>query len=598
MRFSPVTEAAFLAFQDENNSSLTPGLNCAPQPLLVTFPPVTNWLITLHSTNVVAHSVMVISLVCVAGMAFGNLKIRGIGLGTSGVLFAGIVVGHFGKPVNHETLEFVKEFGLILFVFTMGLQLGPGFFAALRAQGLRLNLLAAAIVVSGAVLAATMGWMLGLDYAAVLGIFSGATTNTPSLGAATQALSTLPNIVPDRLALPALAYAVSYPMAIVGIIVTLLVLKSWFRIDPIKEAEAFKANQKKASDPIERRTLVVENTNLRGVPIDSIPGRGEGQVIVSRIRRAGESEIRAALGGTLVHPGDTLHAVGTQAALDRFQLVVGRASTEDLRQAPGPVTYRRVVVTNNGVLGQTVPQLGLDELYGVAVTRITRADLEMTAVPDLRLQFGDLLQVVGDTASLDKAAAVLGNSVKEMNVTHFIPLFIGIALGIALGTLPIAFPGLPQPVRLGLAGGPLIVAILLSRLGRIGRVVFHMPVNSSLAFREFGIALFFASVGLSAGAKFFGTVFTGAGLVWLLAGLCVTVVPLLAAGIFGRKVWKLNFMTLSGLLAGSMTDPPALAFANNISQSEAPTVAYATVYPLTTLLRILAAQILALALCG
>ena len=558
----------------------------------------TNWLTTLHSTNAVAHAVMVLSLVCVAGMAFGNLKLRGIGLGTSGVLFAGILVGHFGTPVNHETLEFVREFGLILFVFTMGLQLGPGFFAALRMQGLRLNLLATAIVVSGALLAATMGWLLGLDPAAMLGIFSGATTNTPSLAAATQALSTLPNVSPDRLTLPALAYAVLYPMGIVGIITSLLLLKQLFHIDPVKEAEEFKVAQQKVGDPLERRTLVVENANLRGLPIYSIPGRGDGRVIVSRIRPANETVVRAATGGTRVQTGDTLLAVGTRPALDQFQLVVGRASSEDLRQAPGPVTYRRVVITNKDVLGQTVAQLGLDQLYGVAVTRITRADLEMTAVPHLRLQFGDLLQMVGDAESLDKAAAAVGNSVKEMNATHFIPLFIGIALGIVLGTLPIALPGLPQPVRLGLAGGPLIVAILLSRIGRIGRVVFHMPVNSNLAFREFGIALFFASVGLSSGAKFFETAFSHAGLVWLLAGLCVTVMPLLAAGVFGRKVWKLNFMTLSGLLSGSMTDTTALAFANNLSRSDAPTVAYATVYPLTTLLRILGAQFMALTLCG
>ena len=558
----------------------------------------TNWLTTLHSTNAVAHAVMVLSLVCVAGMAFGNLKLRGIGLGTSGVLFAGILVGHFGTPVNHETLEFVREFGLILFVFTMGLQLGPGFFAALRMQGLRLNLLATAIVVSGALLAATMGWLLGLDPAAMLGIFSGATTNTPSLAAATQALSTLPNVSLDRLTLPALAYAVLYPMGIVGIITSLLLLKQLFHIDPVKEAEEFKVAQQKVGDPLERRTLVVENANLRGLPIYSIPGRGDGRVIVSRIRPANETVVRAATGGTRVQTGDTLLAVGTRPALDQFQLVVGRASSEDLRQAPGPVTYRRVVITNKDVLGQTVAQLGLDQLYGVAVTRITRADLEMTAVPHLRLQFGDLLQMVGDAESLDKAAAAVGNSVKEMNATHFIPLFIGIALGIVLGTLPIALPGLPQPVRLGLAGGPLIVAILLSRIGRIGRVVFHMPVNSNLAFREFGIALFFASVGLSSGAKFFETAFSHAGLVWLLAGLCVTVMPLLAAGVFGRKVWKLNFMTLSGLLSGSMTDTTALAFANNLSRSDAPTVAYATVYPLTTLLRILGAQFMALTLCG
>jgi putative transport protein len=558
----------------------------------------TTWLTDLDSSNPVAHAVLVLSLVCVGGMTLGHFKFRGIGLGTSGVLFAGILVGHFGKPINHETLDFVKEFGLILFIFTMGLQLGPGFFAGLRAQGLRLNALAAAIVVSGAALTAAAGWLFGVDHAAMLGVFSGATTNTPSLGAATQTLMTLPDVSADRLALPALAYAVTYPMAILGIIGSLLLLRHFFRIDAVEEAAKFKAAQPRTIDPLERRTMVVENANLRGVTIDSIPGRANGQVIVSRIRRADETDAHAATGETVVQPGDVLLVVGTRQALDHFQLSVGSASATNLMEAPGPVGYRRVVVTDPGVLGKTVQQLGLDHLYGVAVTRITRADLEMTAVPNLRLQFGDLLQIVSDEAGLEKATAVLGNSTKELSATHFIPLFIGIALGIALGTLPIAVPGLPQPVRLGLAGGPLIVAILLSRMGRLGRVVFRMPVNSNLAFREFGIALFFASVGLSAGAKFFSAVFSSSGLAWLLTGIAVTVVPLIAVGIFARRVWKMDFLTLSGLLAGSMTDPPALAFANNLSHSEAPTIAYAAVFPLTTLLRILAAQLLALALCG
>ena len=248
------------------------------------------------------------------------------------------------------------------------------------------------------------------------------------------------------------------------------------------------------------------------------------------------------------------------------------------------------------MLGKTVDELDLDDRFGVAVTRVTRADLEMSAVPGLRLQFGDQLQVVGAPADLDKAAAAVGNSLKELNETHFVPFFIGIALGVALGTMPIAVPGLPQPIRLGLAGGPLIVALVLGRIGRIGRQVWHMPANTNLAFREFGIALFFAAVGLGAGAKFFATVFSATGLQWLLAGACVTVFPLLLVGTFARAVLKMNFMDLSGLLAGSMTDPPALAFASNIAGSDAPTVGYATVYPLTTLLRILSAQILAIIL--
>jgi putative transport protein len=288
--------------------------------------------------------------------------------------------------------------------------------------------------------------------------------------------------------------------------------------------------------------------------------------------------------------------VGTSAALEQFERVVGERTDEDLVVQGSGITERRVVVTERTALGKTIHELDFDERFQVAVTRVTRADLEMTAVPNLQLQFGDQLRIVGHVEDLDKAAKAVGNSLKELNATHFIPFFIGIVLGIALGTLPIAFPGLPQPVRLGLAGGPLIAALVLGRIGRIGPHVWHMPANTNLAFREFGIALFFAAVGLSAGSSFFQTVFSSTGIYWLLAGLSVTVLPLLLVGVFGRVILKLNFIELSGLLAGSMTDPPALAFACNVAGSDAPTVSYATVYPLTTLLRILAAQILAILL--
>jgi putative transport protein len=557
-----------------------------------------NWLLQMHAAQPVAHAIGVLALVCVAGMAVGSLKVRGVGLGTAGVLFAGILTGYFGKPLDHATLEFVKEFGLILFVFTIGLQLGPGFLAALRQQGLALNALAATVVVLGALTAPTLGWLLGIDPAAVLGLLSGATTNTPSLGAAQQTLTTLPGVSLDRQELPALAYAVTYPVAIAGIIAALLALKALFRIDPLKEAEAFAAEQRRGAEPLERRTLIVENPNLEGIEVEAIPGRQETGVTVSRIRRAAEAEVHLAAIGTVLKNGDRIVAVGTGAMLDRFQQVVGRRSDEDLLQVPGGVTSLRVVVTSKRALGKTVRELGLDHLFSVVVTRMTRADLEMSAVQDLRLRFGDVLQVVGDQANIQKAAVFLGNSLKELNETHFIPLFIGIALGIALGTLPIAMPGLPQPLRLGLAGGALIVALALGRLGQIGRLVWHMPANVNLAFREFGIALFFAAVGLMAGAKFFSTVFSPVGVLWLFAGLFVTVPPLLLVGVFARAVLKMNFVALSGLLAGSMTDPPALAFASNISRSDAPTVSYATVYPLTMVLRILSAQLLVLLLCG
>ncbi|HEY3901718.1 MAG TPA: putative transporter [Chthoniobacter sp.] len=552
------------------------------------------WLFELHETQPIAHAIIVLALVCVLGMAFGSVKFRGVGLGTSGVLFAGILAGHFGEAVDHHTLDFVKEFGLILFVFTIGLQLGPGFFAALREQGAKLNLLAAAIVVLGAIAAPLAGYMGRFDPASVLGIFSGASTNTPSLGAATQTISALPGIDADRLALPALAYAVSYPTAIVGIIVTLLLLKQIFRADPAREAADFAAKNRATAEPLERRTLVVANPNLDGLRIGAIPGREEMRVTIARVRH--DEETRAATDAMVIHREDRLAVVGTSASLDQFERVIGRRSDEDLVLEESNITSRRVAVTDREVLGKTVGQLGLDDRFGVAVTRVTRADMEMTAVPGLRLKFGDEVQIVGREADLDKAAAALGNSLKELNETHFIPFFIGIALGIALGTMPIPFPGLPQPIRLGLAGGPLIVALILGRVGHIRRQVWHMPVNTNLAFREFGIALFFAAVGLSAGAKFFSTVFSATGLAWMVAGACVTVLPLLTVGIFARVVLKMNYLDLSGLLAGSMTDPPALAFASNIARSDAPTVAYATVYPLTTLLRILSAQILAIVL--
>jgi putative transport protein len=555
-----------------------------------------NWLFQLNASNPVAHAIGILALVCFAGMALGSLKVRGVGLGAAGVLFAGIITGHFGKPVDKGTLDFVRDFGLILFVFTIGLQLGPGFFATLRQQGLRWNALAAVIVVLGAFSAPLIGWLAGFDRAAVLGIFSGASVNMPSLGAATLTLNTLPNISPDRLALPALACAVAFPTAIVGSIGTLLLLKRMFRIDLAREGAEFAAKNRRQVEPLERRTLIVENQNLDGITLEAIPSRAETGVTISRHRRAGEIEVHVAASNALLQHGDLLVAVGTRSMLDQFQRVIGQRSDEDLLRAPGNVTYRRVIVTRKNVLGKTLGELALDSRHGTVVSRVTRGEVELSAAPSLRLQFGDRLQVVGEEANLEQAAKFLGNSEKDLNETHFIPFFIGIFLGIVVGMMPLKFPGMPQPVRFGLAGGPLIVALVLGRFGRIGRLTCHMPVNANLAFREFGVALFFAAVGLDAGPKFFATVFSATGVHWMLAGACVTILPLLLVCVFARIAWQMNFIDLSGLLAGSTTNPPALAFATNMTGSDAPTVAYATVYPLTMVLRILCAQVLALVL--
>ncbi|MBU3666087.1 MAG: putative transporter [Chthoniobacterales bacterium] len=557
----------------------------------------------LAQSQPVAWAVLVLSAVAIVGLAIASIKVRGVGIGIAGVLFAGIIAGHLGFSIDHSIMEFVREFGLILFVFTIGLQLGPSFFASLRSHGLKFNALAAAVVVLGAGITLAFAALSGVDVLSACGLFSGATTNTPSLGATQQTVSVLASqsgsaITPDRAALPALAYAVGYPVGVFGIIGVMLFFRKVFRVDLGKEVAAFRAEQLQGIEPLDRMSLVVENANLDGIEIGDIPGRHETGVMVSRIKRNGAEEVEVATERTIVHKGDKILAVGPRRQLEAFRLIVGRESSENLMRVPGRVAFRRVVVTRKEVLGKTVAALGLDVLYGVAVTRVLRADVEMTAVPDLQLQFGDFLHVVGDEDNIAKAADLLGNSLQALNETKFIPMFVGILLGVTAGLVPFQFPGLPVPVRLGLAGGPLVLAILLGRIGRIGPLVWYMPANANLALRELGIVLFLACVGLKAGEKFVPTLLSHDGLFWLGGAFAIALLPLLAVGLFARLALRVNFIAICGLLAGSMTDPPALAFANAISKSDAPSVAYATVYPLTMLLRIISAQILVLLLAG
>ena len=556
------------------------------------------WLNQLSSTQPVAWAVLVLSLIGSFGLMIASVKVRGVGLGIAGVLFAGIIVGHFGFHIEKEILEFVREFGLILFVFTIGLQLGPGFFASLRKQGLKLNALAVFVVLLGvATTLLVANKLLGIDLVAALGLLCGATTNTPSLGAVQQTLATMSSAVADKAALPALAYAVAYPGGVFGIILSLLTLRFIFRINPEQEAEAYRAEQRKGIEPVERMNILVQNANLEGMTIGDIPGRGEINVVVSRVKRSGAAEVQTATDHTVLHQGDIVLAVGSRRHLKKFRIIIGLESDVNLSKSPGRVVTRKIVVTRREILGRSIDELGLDERFGVTVTRVARADIEMTALPEMNLQFGDLVQVVGDEEAITKVTKELGNSVRALNETNFIPIFVGIALGVLLGTLPIYFSGMPVPVRLGIAGGPLLLAIVLSRIGRIGPLVWYMPANANTAFRELGIVLFLACVGLKAGEKFFSTVFTNEGLNWLAGGFAITVLPILIVGIVARAFFKMNFTAISGLLAGSMTDPPALAFANAVCRSDAPSVAYATVYPLTMLLRIVVVQILVLVFC-
>ncbi len=546
----------------------------------------------------VGWTLIILTGVAALGLAIGSWRIKGIGLGSTGALFAGLAIGCVVTPVDPETLHFVREFGLMLFVFTMGMQLGPGCIASLRAEGLGLNLLAVGIVATGGILVCILGKLLGLDPGAIPGLFSGATTNTPSLGAVQQAMASLPDIESAQQALSPVAYSAVYPIGILGIILSILTLKRVWRIDPVAEAKRMATERNGRAKPLQRLNVTVENANLDGLKLKDLPGVAELQVNISRIMRPDAFEPINANEEKTVHLGDILLAVGTAEQLARFQLIIGSVSDRDLMDAAGPLTFRRIVVTRKPLLGRPLRELGLDHRYGVTITRIVRAGVEMPATGRHRLQFGDFLHVVGTPENLTAAEQELGNSIKELNTTHFLPVFLGLALGALLGMAPLNLPGLTSPLKLGLAGGPLIMAMLLSRLGRLGPLVWHMPLNTNLAFRELGIILFLATVGLGAGPKFFASVFSLKGLLWAGCALAVSMGPLLLAGWIAKRFLKLNFLAIAGLLSGSMTDPPALAFVGNLADSEEPSLAYATVYPAAMLSRILTAQLIVLLFFG
>lgn len=556
------------------------------------------WLLDLPRTSPIAHGLLVLCAVTVAGLALGAARFRGIGLGVAGVLFSGLLFGHLGLTIDPQVREFLQEFGLILFVYTIGLQVGPGFLDSLRRDGLPLNLAAAAVVGLGAALTLALARAFDVDMAAAVGVFSGATTNTPSLGAAQEALRNLTTITPERAALPGLGYAVAYPFGIVGIILTMLIVRLTLRINLPAEVAAFATARAATLPVLERRTLLVDNPNLEGMAVRQLPVLGAGGAVISRVRRRGETEVIPAHPDTLLHVGDALLAVGERSKLDELQIVVGRRTDEDLTAAPGTVRQRRIVLTRRPMVGRTLRELSLDVLHGATVTRLTRADIELPASPDVRLQFGDMLMIVGTDEALARARDALGDSVQQLNHTSLIPMFIGIALGVLAGMFPLQLSGMPAPLRLGLAGGPLLIAIILSRVGRIGPLLWHMPVNANFLLREIGIVLFLGCVGLKAGGHFVATLRAGDGWLWMACGAVITLVPLLLVGFVMRLVQRTNFLSLCGLLAGSMTDPPALAFAHNFTNSDAPAVAYATVYPVTMLLRIILAQVLVLFFAG
>ena len=542
----------------------------------------------------IALAVVALSLAGALGLALGHVKIRGVGLGVGGVLFAGILVGDLagraGLDFEPHVMEFVREFGLILFVYAIGVQVGPGFFASLRRSGLTLNLLAAAIVLLGVATALAMHFVAGVDAPAAIGIMSGAVTNTPGLGAATQALKDL-GVGAETAARPALGYAVAYPFGILGILLTIVAIRAALRIDVPAEALAHDAENLGRSGPLPAMNVVVRNPNYAGVALSDVPGLGatEEAVACSRLLRNGALSTPAA--DVPLALGDVLHLVGPEAALRGVQRALGEETDITLTTTQGTdMTWERVAVTATRALGRRLRHLRLDERLGVRLSRVERAGTELVARGDLALAFGDVATVVGPQEGVAQATRILGGDAKRLGEVDFRALFIGIALGVLVGSIPIAAPGMPAPLKLGLAGGPLVVAILLSRLGSFRGIVWFTPPAANHALRELGIALFLATVGIVAGDRFLATLASGDGLLWLGYGALITLIPLVVVGFFARIALGVNYLTLSGLLAGSMTDPPALAFANALNPSPAAALGYATVYPLVMFLRILAPQ--------
>ena len=539
----------------------------------------------------VAHSVLILALVIALGIMLGKIKVAGISLGVTWILFVGIIFSHFGMRLNEHLIHFMKEFGLILFVYSIGLQVGPGFFSSFKKGGVRLNLLATMVVCAGVLVTCGLYVITGLPVTTMVGILSGAVTNTPGLGAAQQAYSDMTGIdSPDI----ALGYAVAYPLGVIGIILSMMVLRRVFRIDFAKE-------EKKALDTMDVQhdsvaqphSLSVVNPALEDKSIRELQGLVNRDFVISRIRRQG-GEIEIADDDTLLHVGDQILVVTTPRDAAAITAFIGRGVQVEWEQLDKRLISRRILITKPELNGKSLAQLKLHAGFGVSITRVNRAGVDLIAQPSLQLQMGDRVTVVGTEVSIANVEKVLGNSMKRLNAPNLIPIFIGIVLGVMLGSLPFTFPGIPQPVKLGLAGGPLIVSILISRFGPKFKLVTYTTMSANLMLREVGIALFLACVGLGAGEEFVETIIDGGGYAWIGYGAIITILPLLIVGVIGRLWFKVDYFTLIGVMAGATTDPPALAYSNDLAGNDIPSVGYATVYPLTMFLRVLSAQLLIL----
>jgi putative transport protein len=539
----------------------------------------------------VAHSLLILALVISIGILLGKVKIAGVSLGVTWILFVGIIASHFGMRLNAQLLHFVQEFGLVLFVYSVGLQVGPGFFSSLKKGGIQLNLLACSVVLMGVVATCIIYKLTNLPITTMVGIMSGAVTNTPGLGAAQQANLDLTGASSPDIAM---GYAIAYPLAVVGIVVTIIVLRYLFKINMEHEEKAALSTQGGSKDEPRQLSLRLSNPALNGKKVGEIHDLINRNYVISRIRHK-DGTIEGAHPESLLYLGDEMLVVTSIAAVPAITAFIGEEVDIHWMSLGGTqLISRRILITKSELNGKSLEQLRVRSL-GVNITRVNRSGVDLVAYPSLRLQIGDRLTVVGTEPAIAEVEKKLGNSLKRLNVPNLFPLFLGIFLGVILGSIPITFSGIPQPFKLGLAGGPLVVSILISHFGPKFKLITYTTMSANLMLREVGIAMFLACVGLGAGEHFIGTVVDG-GYKWIGYGVLITVIPIMLAGVVGRLFLKLNYCTLSGVIAGSMTDPPALAYANDAAGNDLPSVGYATVYPLTMFLRVLCAQLLILLL--
>lgn len=552
-----------------------------------------NFINELFFGTGIAHSVFIIAIIVAIGVYLGKIKIFGISLGVTWVLFIGILFGHLGFIVDEHIISFVKEFGLILFVYFVGLQVGPNFFSSLKKSGLKLNLLAVLIIVLGVLITYILHRITKVPMSTMTGILSGAVTNTPSMGVAQQTFLEMTGHADPTIAL---GYAVAYPLGIVGVILVIILLRYIFKIDINKEKENLEKSDNKKESQAQVFSLQITNPNVFGKSIYEVKKLIDKDFVISRVLHSDTNTIEIAQPKTILNKDDKALIVTNLQNYNEIVQLLGKhieMDKDQWDQLDHKLFSEQIIISNSKVNGKTIGQLKLRSNFGINVTRVNRAGFDLVANPNLPLQIGDRLTVVGTESAIYNVEKFLGNSLKKLNEPNLFAIFIGIALGVLLGSIPFRLPGIPEPIKLGLAGGPLIVAILLSNFGNKYHIITYTTVSANLMVREIGIAMFLAAVGVSVGKDFVQTIADG-GYIWVVYGAIITILPILIVGIIGRLFFKLNYLTLIGLITGSVTDPPALAFANSLSDNDAPMVSYSTVYPLTMFLRVITAQILIL----